>query len=196
MMMNKLKLLLTITTALCILHGSVTTTAAPPPSSSLATECSTAVQQLISCLNFAKGGAAVPGKECCTSVTSMKEKQPVCLCFFIGQAHNGSEQIKSLGIQEDKLLQLPSACHLTNASASNCPKLLGISPTSPAASIFMANATTSSPGTPSSSSSSSTSTVGGSKSSGNKLGNGVFTGFMAVFVSAILCVLPVVASFL
>ncbi|KMT07453.1 hypothetical protein BVRB_6g150720 [Beta vulgaris subsp. vulgaris] len=152
----------------------------------LTQQCSTAVQQLISCLNFAKGDVPTPTKECCTSVTSMKEKQPVCLCFFIGQAHNGSEQIKSLGIQEAKLLQLPSSCHINNASATDCPRLLGISPTSPAASIFMKNGTSSTPTT--STSSSSSSPTNGAGNSINMNGNGVLSSFIAVFVTVILSV--------
>nr|WBK62784.1 LTP1 [Colobanthus quitensis] len=110
---------------------------------SLTAECSTAIQQVTSCLSYATGKATEPTKDCCTAVGSMKDKQPVCLCFFIGQAHNGSQEIKSLGIQEPKLMQLPSACHLANASIAECPKLLGISPSSPAAAIFMHNTTTS-----------------------------------------------------
>ncbi|XP_021723100.1 non-specific lipid transfer protein GPI-anchored 1-like [Chenopodium quinoa] len=182
--LKKLKLLLIIAT-LCIgiMKPSMVT-------ASLTQQCGGAIQQLISCLNYAKGGTSEPTKECCTSVSSMKEKQPVCLCFFIGQAHNGTDQIKSLGIQEGKLLELPSACHLANASASNCPKLLGISPSSPAASIFLKNGTSSPPGTPSSSSSS-TGILQGSNASGIKHGNGVLSSFLvAVIVSAILCTLP------
>ena len=89
--------------------------------SSLPTQCSQSISDLSSCLNFATGSSPTPGKKCCDSVGTMKEKKPVCLCFFIEQAHNGSEKIKNLGIKEDNLLQLPNVCHLTNASVSNCP---------------------------------------------------------------------------
>ncbi|XP_074310043.1 non-specific lipid transfer protein GPI-anchored 1 isoform X1 [Silene latifolia] len=155
-------------------------------SPSLAVQCGTAIQQVTSCLTFATGKAAEPTKDCCTAVSSMKEKQPVCLCFFIGQAHNGSEQIKSLGIQEAKLMELPSACHLTNASIAECPKLLGISPTSPAAAIFMHNNITSP--TPAAPLSSSSTTTSGDNSNGFKHGYGVIAGgFVAVIVSALLC---------
>ncbi|KAL2903675.1 Non-specific lipid transfer protein GPI-anchored 1 [Bienertia sinuspersici] len=177
--MSKLKLVLVILATLSI-NGLKPCEA----ETSLTQQCSTAIQQLISCLNFAKGAAPTPTKECCTSVTGMKEKQPVCLCFFIGQAHNGSEQIKSLGIQEAKLLQLPSACHLNNASASNCPKLLGISPSSPAAAIFMNKNGTSSSST--SSSSSSADLTGGALPSNSHTNNGVLSTFFSVFVSIIL----------
>ena len=92
-------------------------------SSSLTEECGAAIEKVTSCLSYATGKAVEPTKECCDAVTGIKEQQPVCLCFFIGQAHNGSQQIKSLGIQEAKLLQLPSACHLTHVNMTKCPSM-------------------------------------------------------------------------
>ncbi|KAH9618263.1 hypothetical protein KSS87_015551 [Heliosperma pusillum] len=127
----------------------------------LVTMCSPAITAVTSCLDFATGRVAVPTPSCCNAVGSMKEKQPVCLCFFIGQAHNGSEQIKSL-------------------------ELLGISPSSPAAAIFIHNNATS-PAGPISSSSSSTATSTDSKSSGFKHEYGLLGGILAVFVYAFLC---------
>ncbi|KAJ6702218.1 BIFUNCTIONAL INHIBITOR/LIPID-TRANSFER PROTEIN/SEED STORAGE 2S ALBUMIN SUPERFAMILY PROTEIN-RELATED [Salix koriyanagi] len=47
-----------------------------------------------------------------------------------------AQQIKNLGIQEAKMLQLPTACQLQNASLSFCPMLLGLSPGSSDAAIF------------------------------------------------------------
>ena len=91
--------------------------------SSLREECGAAIEKVTSCLSYATGKAAEPTKECCDAVTGIKAQQPVCLCFFIGQAHNGSQQIKSLGIQEAKLLQLPSACHITNVNMTKCPSM-------------------------------------------------------------------------
>ncbi|KAK1552062.1 hypothetical protein Q3G72_009772 [Acer saccharum] len=106
-------------------------------------ECSEQLQKVMTCLDYAKGKAATPSSQCCGSVKDIKDNDPKCLCFIIQQAHGGSnEMLKSLGIQEAKLLQLPSACQLKNASTSNCPKLLGISPTSPDAAIFSSNAST------------------------------------------------------
>ncbi|KAJ6702219.1 hypothetical protein OIU74_013381 [Salix koriyanagi] len=46
-----------------------------------------------------------------------------------------AQQIKNLGIQEAKMLQLPTACQLQNASLSFCPNLwLEKHPATPAAS--------------------------------------------------------------
>ncbi|XP_018836768.1 non-specific lipid transfer protein GPI-anchored 1 [Juglans regia] len=122
-----------------------------------AKECSQDFEKVVQCLNYVTGKAKTPTEECCSSVKEIRDSNPVCLCYFIQQTHNGSEQIKNLGVQETKLLQLPTACNLKNASISNCPKLLGLSPTSPDAAIFSSNASTATPtsttpstGTPSS----------------------------------------------
>ncbi|GFY99963.1 hypothetical protein Acr_13g0013630 [Actinidia rufa] len=82
----------------------------------LTKECSSAFEKVGTCLSYATGKAAMPSKECCGSVTEIKNSEPVCLCYIIQQTHNGSNQIKSMGIQEGKLLQLPTTCQLTNAS--------------------------------------------------------------------------------
>lgn len=99
-------------------------------------QCSNDFQKLTMCLTYATGKAATPSKECCDSVTEIKGKDPVCLCYIILQTHNGSAQLKSMGIQESRLIQLPTACKLTNASISDCPKLLNIPSSSPDYSIF------------------------------------------------------------
>ncbi|KAJ4827960.1 hypothetical protein Tsubulata_032835 [Turnera subulata] len=124
--------------------------------SNLVAKCSSELQKVSDCLGFATGKANLPTKQCCTSVKEMKEEDPKCLCFMMQQTHNGSDQIKSLGIQETRLLQLPSACQLQNASLSDCPKLLGLSPSSPDAAIFTNASTAATPVTPAGSSSTST----------------------------------------
>lgn len=88
---------------------------------SVADKCSNDFTKVAPCLDYAKGTANTPTKDCCSGVKSIRDDDPVCLCYFIQQTHNGSEQIKSLGIQEARLLQLPTACSLKNASVTNCP---------------------------------------------------------------------------
>ncbi|KAI9170282.1 hypothetical protein LWI28_025488 [Acer negundo] len=106
-------------------------------------ECSEQLQKVMACLDYAKGKVATPSAQCCGSVKDIKDDDPKCLCYIIQQAHGGSNEVlRSMGIQEAKLLQLPSACELKNASTSNCPKLLGLSPSSPDAAIFTSNAST------------------------------------------------------
>lgn len=156
-------------------------------SGSMVDECRTDIQQLGNCLMFATGKSAEPTKECCNTVNGIKDRHPVCLCFFIGEAHNGSQTIKSLGVQESKLLQLPDACHLVNASLTNCPMLLGISPTSPAAAIFMnKNGTTSAASTTPSKTSSDNSS--GIKHHGN--GNGVLL-LGSLIVTVLVTIIPI-----
>lgn len=85
-------------------------------------ECADNFQKLAGCIGYATGKGATPTDECCKSVGSIKDTKPVCLCYIIQQLHKGSNpQLKSLGLKEDKLLQLPSACKLANTSSSECP---------------------------------------------------------------------------
>ncbi|KAL0004590.1 hypothetical protein SO802_012151 [Lithocarpus litseifolius] len=154
----------------------------------LADKCSQKVTNVTPCLNFAEGKAETPTKECCTSVKGLKDSDPECLCFIIQQTHNGSEAIKSLGIQEAKLLQLPTACSLKNASVSDCPKLLGLAPGSPDAAIF-ANASTATP-TPTSSSSSE---KANDTNFGTRLGPHL-TGLMAMAIATFLLAFPAGAA--
>ncbi|KAE9607973.1 putative bifunctional inhibitor/plant lipid transfer protein/seed storage helical [Lupinus albus] len=102
----------------------------------LATKCGEVVEKVIPCLKFATGKATTATKECCDAASEIKESNPECLCYIILQTHKGSPQIKQMGIQEDKLLHLPSACNLKNANITQCPKLLGLPGTSPDAAIF------------------------------------------------------------
>ncbi|KAL6350031.1 hypothetical protein AAG906_003963 [Vitis piasezkii] len=128
---------------------------------SLADQCANEFTKVSECLSFATGKAATPTKDCCSAVSEIRESKPVCLCYFIQQTHNGSAQVKSLGIQEAKLLQLPSDCKLANASLSDCPKLLNISASSPDYSIFTSNSTSTAPA------STSTGTSSGAKDDGS-----------------------------
>ncbi|XP_057493773.1 non-specific lipid transfer protein GPI-anchored 1-like isoform X2 [Actinidia eriantha] len=95
-------------------------------------QCSNDFEKVATCLNYATGKEAAPTKECCTSVTEIRESHPVCLCYIIKKTHDGGDQVKSLGIQEARLLQLPTACKLANAS----PELLNLPVSSPDYKIF------------------------------------------------------------
>ncbi|GFZ21134.1 hypothetical protein Acr_29g0002960 [Actinidia rufa] len=147
----------------------------------LAKECSSAFQKVGTCLSYATGKAATPSKECCDSVTEIKSSEPVCLCYIIQQTHNGSNQIKSMGIQEGKLLQLPTTCKLTNASV----KLLNIPAGSPDAAVFTnTNATSTTllgpQGPP---------TTTGGDNIGSKHGPNL-AGLVAITVAVFFCLFP------
>lgn len=94
----------------------------------LAEKCGQVVQKVIPCLGFATGKEATPSKQCCDSATVIKDTDPECLCYIIQQTHKGSAESKSMGIREDRLLQLPSACQVKNASISNCPSKFNFFP--------------------------------------------------------------------
>ncbi|KAJ0233757.1 Non-specific lipid transfer protein GPI-anchored 1 [Hirschfeldia incana] len=124
---------------------SAATPAAPAGGGPLLDECSKDIQTVSLCLDFATGKAPNPSEKCCDAIEAIKEKDPKCLCFLIQQAKSGGQSLKDLGVQEAKLIQLPTSCQLRNASISNCPtKLLGIPPSSPEAAVFTSNATSTS----------------------------------------------------
>nr|XP_019707145.1 non-specific lipid transfer protein GPI-anchored 1 isoform X2 [Elaeis guineensis] len=89
--------------------------------SSLQSKCAPEFQKLTGCLDFAAAKTDTPTSQCCSSVTDIRNKDAACLCYIIQQTHAGSSTIKSLGLQFDRLLQLPQACKLANASVSDCP---------------------------------------------------------------------------
>ncbi|KAB1225826.1 Non-specific lipid transfer protein GPI-anchored 1 [Morella rubra] len=155
----------------------------------LATKCSEDFDKVVKCLNFVTAKEATPTKDCCTSISEIRDKNPECLCFFILQTRNGSEQIKNLGIQEARLLQLPTACSLKNASISNCPRLLGLSPTSPDAAIFTnASATITGPAstaTPASSSETANVSNTGSRQLGPHLAGLLAVAIITIFIFAL-----------
>nr|GMD51011.1 non-specific lipid transfer protein GPI-anchored 1 [Ipomoea batatas] len=84
-------------------------------------KCGKESTKVMDCLTYAIGTADAPSKQCCDSVSSIKETDPVCLCYVIQQVHKGDSSVTGLGIKEDRLLKLPSACKLANASTTNCP---------------------------------------------------------------------------
>lgn len=123
--------------AAVLLLGAMVVGSAYAADNTLATKCASEFQKVTECLPFVTAKAETPSKVCCDSVTDIKDRDPACLCFFIEQIHNGSNSaLKSMGIQEARLLRLSSSCKLTNASISECPKLLNLDPKSPDAAIF------------------------------------------------------------
>ncbi|XP_059656661.1 non-specific lipid transfer protein GPI-anchored 1-like [Cornus florida] len=176
MTMKKMGFLIIISTVLFVC-GSV------GEASTNTDQCTKEFDKVTACLNYATAKAATPTKDCCDGVTELKTSKPVCLCYFIQQTHNGSQEIKSLGIQEARLLQLPSACKLANASVSDCPKLLNIPVTSPDYAIFTNFSSSITP---------TTTPVTADDSSGSKHGVLNNAGVLAAIATVIvfLCVFP------
>ncbi|KAL7135096.1 hypothetical protein ABFS83_11G070600 [Erythranthe nasuta] len=145
--------------AVALLCFLVVAAVAAAAEDSLAVKCSSEFTKVTPCLPFVTAKAAAPSKDCCSSVEDLKESDPACLCYIIQQIHNGTNAaVKSMGVQESRLLQLPSSCKLANASVAECPKLLHLPPNSSDAAIFTNNSSTTAttpvatPATPSSTS--------------------------------------------
>ncbi|KAL6969264.1 hypothetical protein U1Q18_028988 [Sarracenia purpurea var. burkii] len=176
-----------VSIGLIIVSVVVFGSAAAVGGATIAEKCSTEIEKVAKCLNYASGKAATPTKDCCSSVEEIKASQPECLCYFIQQAHNGSQQIESMGIQESRLLQLPSACKLTNASVSECPKLLNIPTSSPDYAIFTNSSTSST--TPTTSTGTSLPTSAGDPSRWTRHGS-QFARLVSIATTISLCSLP------
>ncbi|PKU78726.1 non-specific lipid transfer protein GPI-anchored 1 [Dendrobium catenatum] len=99
-------------------------------------QCATEASKLTECLGYASGQDKSPTGKCCGSVTDIKGKDPTCLCLVIRQAHGGGGGFSAFHLRLDRLLTLPKACALANASVSDCPKLLNLPPNSPDYAIF------------------------------------------------------------
>ncbi|KVI05711.1 non-specific lipid transfer protein GPI-anchored 1-like [Cynara cardunculus var. scolymus] len=125
---------------------------------SLGEQCASKLTAVMTCVAFATGKEAAPQQKCCDSVKEMKDSNPACLCFVIQQIHNGTNPaLQKMKIQESRLLQLPAACKIANASITDCPRLLKLPANSPDAAIFTSNSSivpTTAGGMPSSTSSS------------------------------------------
>ncbi|KAJ8773668.1 hypothetical protein K2173_005914 [Erythroxylum novogranatense] len=152
----------------------------------LGQECQDDFQKVMKCVNYATGKEDTPSKDCCSAVQEVKESDAKCLCYIMQQTHSGGSQFRNLGIQEAKLLQLPSACQLQNATVSNCPKLLGLSPNSPDAAIF-SNTSTTAP-------SSTTTTTGAAPEKSGKSGgndrNHILVGPLLIAVAVLFYAFP------
>ncbi|KAJ4837593.1 hypothetical protein Tsubulata_009699 [Turnera subulata] len=96
------------------------------------TECADQLTSLASCIPFVSGTAKKPTPECCQDTQKLKANKPKCLCVLIKESTDPS---MGLPINTTLALQMPSACNI-DASVSNCPSLLNLSPDSPDAKIF------------------------------------------------------------
>ncbi|KAJ9554561.1 hypothetical protein OSB04_018606 [Centaurea solstitialis] len=142
-MWNKNVVLMMMVLTVAWMGGGVT---AAEDQASLGEQCAPKLTAVMTCVAFATGKESAPQQKCCDSVKEMKESNPACLCFVIQQIHNGTNPtLQKLNIQESRLLQLPSACKIANASISDCPKLLKLPANSPDAAIFTNNGSIVSP---------------------------------------------------
>ncbi|KAL3843743.1 hypothetical protein ACJIZ3_001146 [Penstemon smallii] len=92
--------------------------AAPAP----AVDCSTVVLSLADCLSYVTedGTATKPEGTCCSGLKTVLKTNAECLC----EAFRNSAQL-GVTLNMTKAMALPSACHVSAPSVSNCALTLG-----------------------------------------------------------------------
>ncbi|PSS17566.1 Non-specific lipid-transfer protein-like protein [Actinidia chinensis var. chinensis] len=98
--------------SLCF-SGTVQSTTAPAP----AVDCSGVFLSLADCLSYVTGNDSVkkPEGTCCSGLKTVLKTEPECLC----EAFKSSAQL-GVTLNITRALALPSACHLSAPSVSNC----------------------------------------------------------------------------
>ncbi|XP_073005868.1 non-specific lipid transfer protein GPI-anchored 15-like isoform X1 [Typha latifolia] len=115
--------------------------------------CMTAIVSLSPCLNFITGNTSTPSSSCCSSLASVVQSQPQCLCAVLG----GATSSLGVTINNTRALELPAACKVQTPPVSKCNALGGAPAASPTATPTPA--TPSTPSTPETPSTSSTPSV-------------------------------------
>ncbi|GAB2280639.1 hypothetical protein Dimus_015266 [Dionaea muscipula] len=110
---------------------------ASPPPSPLASECSSSLVELSSCLSYVGGEAEAASEMCCESVTSIYDSKQVCLCYIVEEVYTDPSKFGVNSFNLTKLLRLPEACNIVGANATECIADLGLTPTSPGAAVFL-----------------------------------------------------------
>ncbi|KAI3954166.1 hypothetical protein MKW98_017990 [Papaver atlanticum] len=132
-MMMKMFAALLVLCSLVMLEPALSADATPP---NIQEQCTSQFGKVGACLAFATGKGPTPTPDCCSAVKDIRQHQAVCLCYIILETHKGESSLKDMGLKEDRLLDLPSACKLADTSVDKCPKLLNLSPTSPDYAFF------------------------------------------------------------
>ncbi|RZC59713.1 hypothetical protein C5167_007018 [Papaver somniferum] len=132
-MMMRMFAALFVLCSLMMLEPALSADATPP---NIQEQCTSQFGKVGACLTFATGKGPTPTPDCCSAVKDIRQHQAVCLCYIILETHKGESSLKDMGLKEDRLLALPSACKLADTSVDKCPKLLNLSPTSPDYAFF------------------------------------------------------------
>ncbi|XP_055830736.1 non-specific lipid transfer protein GPI-anchored 5-like [Solanum dulcamara] len=78
--------------------------------------CMTTLVGLSPCLNYVSGNSSTPSSSCCSSLSSVVQSNPQCLCALI----NGGGSNLGIAINQTLALGLPSACNLQTPPLSRC----------------------------------------------------------------------------
>ncbi|KAI3423236.1 AAI domain-containing protein [Psidium guajava] len=103
---------------------------ARPCSGQSTSSCTAALMTLTPCLSYVSGNSSVPSSTCCSTLSSVVQSQPRCLCLLL----NGGVSSLGYDINQTLALALPGACSVKTPSVSLCNALSPSSPptTSPA----------------------------------------------------------------
>ncbi|XP_027106310.1 non-specific lipid transfer protein GPI-anchored 31-like isoform X2 [Coffea arabica] len=106
--------LVLVSNAVAVSAGSGHTAPAP------AVDCSSLVLNMADCLSFVTSGSTVkkPEGTCCSGLKTVLKTDSECLC----EAFKNSAQL-GVTLNVTKALTLPSACHVSAPSVSNCGSL-------------------------------------------------------------------------
>ncbi|KAL9248514.1 Non-specific lipid transfer protein GPI-anchored 1-like protein [Drosera capensis] len=152
-------------------------------SGTVGSECSSSLASVQSCISYVTGLTTEVSSQCCSATSKLYSTNEVCLCYLVEQAYTNAS---GGTIDMQKLLGLPSSCNIKTANGTKCIALLGLTPSSHGAAVFLSppSSTPSSPTT-------TTSPPPPAKSAAF-IHQALFTDKLTVLaVTVLLCVFPV-----
>ncbi|KAI6674772.1 hypothetical protein NL676_002678 [Syzygium grande] len=78
--------------------------------------CTPMLMTLTPCLNYVTGNSSAPSSTCCSTLGSIVQSQPQCLCLLL----NGAGSSPGYNINQTLALALPGACNVKTPSPSLC----------------------------------------------------------------------------
>ncbi|KAG6438299.1 hypothetical protein SASPL_103236 [Salvia splendens] len=87
--------------------------------------CTVALMSLSPCLNYVSGNSSDPSSSCCSSLSSVVDSQPQCLCTLL----KGGGSSLGITVNQTLALALPGVCKVQTPPMSRCDDVNG-SPTS------------------------------------------------------------------
>ncbi|XP_059632492.1 non-specific lipid transfer protein GPI-anchored 5-like isoform X2 [Cornus florida] len=83
--------------------------------------CSSVLIGMAPCLNYVTGSSSSPSSSCCSSLASVVQSQPQCLCTAL----NGGGSALGININQTLALALPGACNVQTPPVSQCDAASG-----------------------------------------------------------------------
>lgn len=79
--------------------------------------CTGTLLTLSSCLNFVTGNTSTPSTTCCSSLGSVVQSQPRCLCSLL---NGGGGSSLGISINQTLAMALPALCNVQTPPVSQC----------------------------------------------------------------------------